>query len=781
MKHLASMKSFLHQSSYSFPAANLEKWTIEVLRLLVFITIVPAIIVLISILTGVYKIDESHPIFIDLLLLIVGWQGAKRGGWRWARFIPPVVCFLLGTFSLGNYNIENTSILLYGFAVILSGFLQGNRTSFLFVLLCSITYTYVLWPSINSSSVGHITASLIVFMCLSGFLLIQWYFARQINLYISGQTKALKALEEECELRKKSEEARILQESQLKRLTDHMTDMVAEIDLDGNYLYASPSYFSVLGYHPEELREINAFSNIHPDDRAIALDAVQAVVDTGNPGQVQYRIRHAAGHYIWVQTSGIATDHTETSIKTLIISSHDITSQRLAEESNLASEQKYRSIIEGVPLGLHMYTLDENNNLVFSGYNPSADSILNLDHEKFLGKTIEEAFPGLIGTEIPDRYRDLTRTGVAWIGHQVIYKDEILQGAFEVHAFQTSPGKMAAFFSDITERIKKEEALRHSEAKFSTAFHTSPDSVNINRLVDGMYLDINQGFTDLTGFTREDVIGKTSVELNIWVNLEDRKKLVAGIKKDGYFQNLEADFRGKDGRIIRALMSASLIKVNGEDCLLSITRDITDRIRSEAQLRETHKELERAYEATLEGWARALDLREHETADHSRRVVEYTVRIASQMNFDENSMMDIQRGALLHDIGKVGVPDNILLKPGSLTDDEWVIMRQHPTNAFHLLKDIEYLQSALVIPYSHHERWDGSGYPQGLKGEEIPLAARIFAVVDVWDALLSNRPYRPAWDKKAVFHYLQEQSGKQFDPQVVRVFLQILDMEMSTG
>ncbi len=734
-------------------------------------------IVLISILMGIYKINESHPVFIDLLLLIVGWQGAIRGGWRWARFIPPIVCFLLGTYSLGGYNIENTSILLYGFAVILSGFLLGNRTSFLFVILCSITYTYVLWPSINSSFVGHITASVIVFMCLSGFLLIQWYFARQINLYILGQTKALQAFEEETRLRQKAEEARQAQESQLKRLTDHMTDMVAEIDLGGNYLYASPSHYTALGYHPHELEKINAFGLIHPDDRDRVSEAIKMVLNSGIPGKIQHRTRHAAGHYIWVQTSGIIVNHEDTSIKTLILSSHDVTSQRLAEESNLASEQKYRSIIEGVPLGLHMYTLDENDNLIFSGFNPSADSILNLDHEKFLGKTIDEVFPGLLETEIPDRYREVTRTGIPWNGHQVVYKDKTIHGAFEVHAFQTSPGKMAAFFSDITERIQGEEALRLSEAKFSTAFHTSPDSININRLVDGLYLDINQGFTELTGFTKEDVIGKTSVELNIWVNLEDRKKLVAGIKKDGYYRNLETDFRGKDGRIIHGLMSASLIKVNGEDCLLNITRDISDRIRSEAQLRETHKELERAYEATLEGWARALDLREHETADHSRRVVEYTVRIASQMKLDENLMMDIQRGALLHDIGKVGVPDNILLKPGSLTDDEWVIMRQHPMNAYHLLKDIEYLQPALIIPYAHHERWDGSGYPRGLKGEEIPLAARIFAVVDVWDALMSNRPYRPAWDRQVVFHYLQEQSGKLFDPEVVNLFLQMMDTE----
>ncbi|KPL73517.1 phosphohydrolase [Leptolinea tardivitalis] len=205
-----------------------------------------------------------------------------------------------------------------------------------------------------------------------------------------------------------------------------------------------------------------------------------------------------------------------------------------------------------------------------------------------------------------------------------------------------------------------------------------------------------------------------------------------------------------------------------------MTRDISERIRSEKALIEAHTHLEKAYDATLHGWARALEMREHETADHSRRVVEITERIAREMGLREEELLNIKRGALLHDIGKIGVPDNILLKPGPLTSDEWAIMRQHPEFAYRMLKDIDYLQSAIEIPYGHHERWDGSGYPRGLAGTDIPLAARIFSVVDVWDALLSDRPYRPAWDQKTVLNYLQEQSGKQFDPAVVEIIIRLL-------
>ena len=190
-------------------------------------------------------------------------------------------------------------------------------------------------------------------------------------------------------------------------------------------------------------------------------------------------------------------------------------------------------------------------------------------------------------------------------------------------------------------------------------------------------------------------------------------------------------------------------------------------------MRKSSEDLVNAYDATLLGWSTALEMRERETAGHSLRVVHRTLELANALGIDQHEMTHIQRGALLHDIGKMGIPDSILLKPGPLTEDEWVVMRQHPSYAYRLLSNIPYLAPALEIPFFHHERWDGSGYPQGLTGENIPLKARIFAVVDVWDALSSDRPYRPAWAEGAVNKYLRDQAGKQFDPKVVEVFLRL--------
>ena len=195
------------------------------------------------------------------------------------------------------------------------------------------------------------------------------------------------------------------------------------------------------------------------------------------------------------------------------------------------------------------------------------------------------------------------------------------------------------------------------------------------------------------------------------------------------------------------------------------------------ELREAHRELIKAYDETIEGWAKMLEMRDAETEGHTRRVTELTLRLAKAMGIKEDALVHIRRGAILHDIGKMAVPDAILLKPGPLTREEEAIMRQHPEMAYQALSHIEYLKPTLDIPRYHHERWDGSGYPFGLKGKEIPLAARIFAVVDVYDALTSDRPYRPAWPKEKALAYIQQQAGRLFDPEVVRIFLRLMQEE----
>jgi putative nucleotidyltransferase with HDIG domain len=193
-----------------------------------------------------------------------------------------------------------------------------------------------------------------------------------------------------------------------------------------------------------------------------------------------------------------------------------------------------------------------------------------------------------------------------------------------------------------------------------------------------------------------------------------------------------------------------------------------------ASLDQSKKDLVQAYDGTLEGWSNALDLRDRETNGHTQRVTDMTLKLARIMGIDPTDLLTIRRGALLHDIGKMGVPDAILLKPGKLTAEEWEIMRKHPLFAYKMLWPIEYLRPSIDIPYCHHEHWDGSGYPRGLKDEEIPLVARIFCIADVWDAMRSDRPYRAALSEDQVCEYILSASGSHFDPQVVDAFFDLL-------
>jgi putative two-component system response regulator len=290
-------------------------------------------------------------------------------------------------------------------------------------------------------------------------------------------------------------------------------------------------------------------------------------------------------------------------------------------------------------------------------------------------------------------------------------------------------------------------------------------------LPDLILLDVMM--PDLDGFSvcrmlRDDPL-TAEVPIIMITALDDRSSRLEGVKA------------GADEFLSKPVELSELrLRVRTMQRINRYRRLIEERERAAAQerllteqARQAAQAIAEAYDQTLIGWSRALDLRDKETEGHSQRVAQLTLAVAQALNIPPEEQINMWRGAMLHDIGKIGVPDSILHKPGPLTEEEWEIMRCHTTYAYELLSPIAYLRSAIDIPYCHHEKWDGTGYPRGLRGEQIPLAARIFALVDVWDALTNDRPYRKAWSREQAYQYICEQKGKHFDPNLVDLFLSI--------
>ena len=740
---------------------QIDELTRDILGLMGVVILVAAVLISIGTLAGFFRLVETLPIYVLLVFILAAWWGAWHGGWRWASLVPTLLCFLLGAYSSYHTGLVTTLVLFYVIAVLLAGVLQSRWLRWGIVPASIAVHVGLGALRADGLVVDDLPAILTFSFCLTGIAILQWYIHLWLKRALAAALASKQALEQESALRQQAEAVLLEQAALHRRLAENMTDMVVEMDTSGVMKYVSPSHLTELGLAPEALTGTSALNLLHPDDIAMAQEAMQKAAASRAPNQVQVRSRHADGHYVPLEISGRALFEND-QLTGFIFSSRDISARRQAEIALLESEWKFRNIIEACPLGIHIYTLREDGQLIFSGYNPAANVILGIDHQEHLGKLITEAFPNLAGSETVLRYTEIARNGGRWKDEQLIYSDNQISGAFEVHAFQTIHKHVAAMFSDITARIQTSNALHQSEEKFSRAFLISPDSININRLTDGVYLDINQGFTRLMGYTCDEVIGKSSLDLNIWANPADRARLVKGLREGGVVENLDANFRRKNGEVGIGLMSASVIEINGEPCILSVTRDITERQLAEQALHTAHDELAQAYDATLQGWVRALEMHERETADHSKRVVELTTQLAGALGISGEELMYIRRGALLHDIGKIGIPVGVLNKPGSFSAEEWAIMHQHPDYAVKLLKDIAYLKEPMDIPYCHHEKWDGTGYPRGLKGEEIPIGARIFAIVDVFDALTSDRPSRPAWTAIDTGRYVLELKGRHF-------------------
>lgn len=593
--------------------------------------------------------------------------------------------------------------------------------------------------------------------------------------------------------------------------------------------HLSPEWKRQLGYEEDEIRHDNHEWEIrlHPEDKEKTIRQINSCIEgSDNFYETTFRLKHKNGSYRWILSRGsILRDGRGKALQ--VIGCHvDITEQKEYEQGLLMNERRFRSLAESSQDIIILF--DREYKIIY--FNQAGLEILGFDEAtasrkltgeissdnrliKNLELDIEHVFQseGLVKQIAvwPQNGSNTSNTNNA-NNHKIVF-DWRLSPVFN------SEGQVEWVLGvarDISSIIEIESALKKSEEKFRRIFETSGLGISITDL-SGNFIAGNPAVLKTLGYEIDEYTKLSVADITHPEDIQEDMQMLGEFKaglRDSF--TIEKRVFRKDGSIVWGKLISTLVRDESGNPLFAIgmLEDITDRKVAEEKdkllqlemqrlldnadrsrmamlsviedQKITEEELKRltndllvAYDSTLQGWSNALELREQETAEHSRRVVELTLEIARALGVEENELANIERGALLHDIGKMGIPDSILLKPGPLTDEEWVIMKKHPVYAYNLLSRIDFLKQAIDIPYSHHERWDGSGYPQGLSGENIPLAARIFAVVDIWDALGSDRPYRPAWKRNDIMKYIQDISGKHLDPKIVSVFFNIIETD----
>lgn len=507
-------------------------------------------------------------------------------------------------------------------------------------------------------------------------------------------------------------------ETRFRQLAEGVSEVFWLRQRSGQILYVSPAYERVFGKSCDELynNPVSFFDGVHPEDLQRVVSAMDALNGRGTQFNEEYRITRPDGRQRWIWARVYPVQDETGQVTRYSGIAEDITERRQAEQTLRKSEAQLRESYSRIERSLHRMTALRNVDLAITTHTDQASMAEAILSHIVESAEIEAAVLFVPNLPTPGRPR----------------------GTGPLSALRL------AGIAGLPESALDGNVLNWQMVMVNHVFQ-STQALYINDLRQ----DPHPGAQMLA----------RAAGLHTCAVLP----LLAHGQAKGVLQFFPHDGHAPDPDWQTFFQSLALQAAIG-----------IDHVEMLENLKHTNRELASAYDETIKGWAQALELRDKETRGHAGRVTELTVRLATAMGLTGDALDHIRRGAFLHDIGKMAIPDSILGKTGGLTNDDWITMRQHPTIGYRMLSNIGYLKPALDVVLCHHEKWDGSGYPRGLRGEEIPLSARIFAVVDVWDALTNNRPYRLAWPDDEVRMYLQKESGKQFDPRIVDQFLKLV-------
>lgn len=638
----------------------------------------------------------------------------------------------------------------------------------------------------------------------------------ELGLLASNFDRMAESLQRRREERRLAEEALRAASAYNRNLIEASLDTLVTIEPDGKITDVNAATETVTGYIRTELIGTEFSDYFTEPERARA--GYQEVFRVGSVRDYPLELRHRDGHVTSVLYNASVYRDENGQVAGVFAAARDITERKKAEDMLRITQFSVDRAVEAVAWigldGRFLYVNDAHCRLL----NYSKDEMLSMDI-----LDIFDVDPRSSGEDWPEFWSKHKQEKTSYFESSCRTKDGMLIPV-EINANYLSYEDkefIVGFCRDISQRKLSEERLKRQIDRLAAlraidmAITASLDirvtfSIFLEQVINNLHVDAadvlvfnshsfnklsfvaGRGFrTNALRYTNlsigEGFAGRVAQERkticipDLEKEAQDLLKISPQISSEDFVAYYGAPLIAK-GQVKGVLEIFNRTPLEPDQGWLDFLEALATQAAIAADnamlfddLQKSNLDLLQAYDSTLEGWSNALDLRDRETEGHSQRVTEMTLRMARQMGMRDSELAHVRRGALLHDIGKMGIPDGILLKPGPLDDEEWEIMRKHPVYAYEFLYPISYLRPALDIPYSHHEKWDGTGYPRGLKGVHIPLAARIFAIVDVWDALRSDRPYRPAWPEEKVREHIREQTGKQFDPKVVEVFMELLN------
>jgi PAS domain S-box-containing protein len=587
----------------------------------------------------------------------------------------------------------------------------------------------------------------------------------------SGQPTGFRGIARDNTERKRAEDALRKSEEYFRAITENASDIILVVDKKGTITYASPSVDYILGFKPEELIGKGSLDLIVPDDLQRAIhDFGKAILTEGILVPNAFRVRHKDGSERVLEGVG-RNIFKNPSVAGFVMNVRDVTDHRRAEQAIRESEEKHRTIIETMQEGY--YEVDIKGNLTF--FNESMREILGYEREELLGMNNRQYLDEQNASKVYQVHNRIYRTGepVKNLEWQIVRKDgngrDLEVSISLIRDGGGQPTGFRGIVRDTTDRKRAEESRRQAEERYHSIFDNAQEGI-FRTTPEGKVILANAAMAKMMGYqTAEELVTSISnIALQVYVDPEERAKIRKIIEEKGAVRNYETTFYKKDGSIF--WISITIYAIRDEKGRILYHQGMTEDV---SERKESVERIRRALKATVQAIVVTVEARDPYTAGHQRRVSDLARAIATEMNLPTDKIDGIRTAAVIHDLGKISVPVEILTKPTKLTDLEFGIIKTHAQSGYDILKDLEFPWPIARMILEHHERMNGSGYPNRLLAEETLIESRILAVADVVESMASHRPYRASLGIDAALKEIEKNRGTLFDENVVDACLRI--------